>query len=43
MGVDVLQGYHIARPMPPAEVEPWVRRWATRAAAGAGLPGHRVG
>ena len=43
MGVDVLQGYHIARPMPAAEVEPWVRRWATRAAAGAGLPGHRVG
>jgi diguanylate cyclase len=43
MGVDVLQGFHIARPMPPAEVEPWVRRWATRAAAGAGLPGHRVG
>jgi len=43
MGVDVLQGFHIARPMPPAEVEPWVRRWATRAAAGVGLPGHRVG
>jgi EAL domain-containing protein (putative c-di-GMP-specific phosphodiesterase class I) len=43
MGVDVLQGFHIARPMPPAEVEPWARRWATRAAAGSGLPGHRVG
>lgn len=27
MGVDVLQGYHIARPMPAAEVAPWVRRW----------------
>ena len=43
MGVDVLQGFHIARPMPPAQVDGWVRRWAARAAAGAGLPGHRVG
>jgi diguanylate cyclase (GGDEF)-like protein len=43
MGVDVLQGFHIARPMPPAQVDAWVRRWTTRAAAGAGLPGHRVG
>jgi EAL domain-containing protein (putative c-di-GMP-specific phosphodiesterase class I) len=34
MGVDVLQGYHVARPMPPAQVEAWVRRWATRSAAG---------
>ncbi|MFL6162850.1 MAG: putative bifunctional diguanylate cyclase/phosphodiesterase [Jatrophihabitantaceae bacterium] len=25
LGVDVLQGYHVARPMPFAEVEPWVR------------------
>lgn len=25
MGVDVLQGYHIARPMPAAEVRAWVR------------------
>ena len=44
MGVDVLQGYHIARPMPPAEVPAWARRWATRAAAGLSpLPGHRAG
>ncbi len=44
MGVDVLQGYHIAEPMPPAEVGAWVRRWATRAAAGLSpLPGHRAG
>ena len=27
MGVDVLQGYHLARPLPPGEVEPWVREW----------------
>jgi diguanylate cyclase len=25
LGVDVLQGYHVARPMPFAEVESWVR------------------
>ncbi|HTZ44380.1 MAG TPA: bifunctional diguanylate cyclase/phosphodiesterase [Jatrophihabitans sp.] len=25
LGVDVLQGYHVARPMPFADVEPWVR------------------
>ncbi len=44
MGVDVLQGFHIARPMPPGEIAPWVRRWATRAAAGLSpLPGHRAG
>ncbi len=34
MKVDVLQGYHIAAPMPPEQVGPWLRRWAT----GAGLP-----
>jgi diguanylate cyclase (GGDEF)-like protein len=28
MGVDVLQGYHIAKPMPVHEILPWVRRWA---------------
>lgn len=34
MGVDVLQGYHIARPMPGDEVAAWVRHWqmVTRAA-----------
>lgn len=26
MGVDVLQGYHVAKPMPAAEVELWVRQ-----------------
>ena len=29
LGVDVLQGYHIARPMPPDAVGPWVRDWTT--------------
>ena len=45
MGVDILQGYHIAAPMPAASVGPWVRQWS----AGLGLspaalpeaPGHR--
>ncbi len=32
MGVDVLQGHHIARPMVAAEIGPWARRWS------AGLP-----
>jgi len=27
MDVDVLQGYHIAPPMPAASVGPWVRQW----------------
>ena len=27
LGVDVLQGYHIARPMPADAVGPWVRHW----------------
>ena len=30
LGVDVLQGYHIARPMPPEAVLPWVRDWTAR-------------
>ncbi len=29
IGIDVLQGYHFARPLPPAEVERWVRDWTT--------------
>ena len=29
MGIDVLQGYHMARPMPLAEIEPWIRNWST--------------
>ncbi|HEY8717830.1 bifunctional diguanylate cyclase/phosphodiesterase [Pengzhenrongella sp.] len=27
MGVDVFQGYHISRPMPPDDVAPWIRQW----------------
>ncbi|WP_182111256.1 MULTISPECIES: bifunctional diguanylate cyclase/phosphodiesterase [unclassified Actinotalea] len=33
IGVDVLQGYHIARPMPAADVERWVREWDAAATA----------
>jgi predicted signal transduction protein with EAL and GGDEF domain len=29
MDVDLLQGYHIARPMPAEQVYGWARRWAT--------------
>ncbi|MBO1752688.1 EAL domain-containing protein [Actinotalea sp. BY-33] len=36
MGVDVLQGFHVARPMPASEVAPWVRR---RQAERFGSPG----
>ncbi len=27
IGVDILQGYHLSRPMPVHQIEPWVRRW----------------
>ena len=30
LGVDVLQGYHIARPMPAEAVRPWVQEWTSR-------------
>jgi diguanylate cyclase (GGDEF)-like protein len=29
MGVDVLQGYHLARPIPPNEVESWLAQWTS--------------
>jgi EAL domain-containing protein (putative c-di-GMP-specific phosphodiesterase class I) len=32
MGIDVLQGYHFARPLPAGEIEQWVRDWTTTAA-----------
>jgi diguanylate cyclase (GGDEF)-like protein len=32
MDVDVLQGYHIGRPMPASEVAAWVRAWNAEAA-----------
>jgi EAL domain-containing protein (putative c-di-GMP-specific phosphodiesterase class I) len=28
LGVDLLQGYHIARPMPAIEFGAWARRWS---------------
>ncbi|SFM75935.1 putative bifunctional diguanylate cyclase/phosphodiesterase [Pimelobacter simplex] len=33
MGIDTVQGYHIARPMPPTEIDEWVRHWRADAAA----------
>jgi diguanylate cyclase (GGDEF)-like protein len=27
MGADVIQGYHVSKPMPPDEVEPWLTAW----------------
>src|SRR4051794_14830526 len=46
LGVDVLQGYHLARPMPAEDVASWVRRWTRRdpapsAGVRLGLPGQR--
>jgi EAL domain-containing protein (putative c-di-GMP-specific phosphodiesterase class I) len=29
MGVDVLQGYHLSKPLPPDQVEAWVWQWAS--------------
>ena len=33
MGVDVLQGFHIAAPMRAAELASWVRHWSARRSA----------
>ncbi len=33
MGVDVLQGIHVARPMAATELGPWVRQWSAGLAA----------
>ena len=30
MGVDIVQGYHLARPMPSAEVDDWLRAFALK-------------
>lgn len=38
LGIDVLQGYHVARPMPAGEVEAWVREWTASAALPTGEP-----
>jgi EAL domain-containing protein (putative c-di-GMP-specific phosphodiesterase class I) len=29
MGVDVLQGYHLSKPLPPAAVEPFIKQWTS--------------
>jgi len=29
MGIDIVQGYHLARPMPPSQINQWVREWAS--------------
>ena len=31
IGIDVLQGYHFARPLPASEIEHWVQHWTTAA------------
>jgi diguanylate cyclase (GGDEF)-like protein len=36
MGVDVLQGYHLARPLPPGDVEKWIRNWTAFSDVGFG-------
>jgi len=33
LGIDVFQGYHVARPMPADDVATWVRRWTARHSA----------
>lgn len=47
LGVDVFQGYHLARPMPADDVGPWVRTWSMLHGAGAPaavtVPAVRVG
>lgn len=42
LGVDVLQGYYVAPPMPAGELLGWVREWDERSHAGLGGPGPRV-
>jgi diguanylate cyclase (GGDEF)-like protein len=38
LGVDVLQGYHIARPMPKDEIEGWLSQWAAQVRLAAPVP-----
>ena len=33
MGIDILQGYHIGRPMPSSQVEQWVGHWSAATAS----------
>jgi EAL domain-containing protein (putative c-di-GMP-specific phosphodiesterase class I) len=37
MGADVLQGYHLSPPLPPTEVEAWVRSWTSFSDDGVGV------
>jgi len=30
LGIALQQGFHIARPMPAAQVEAWVKQWSRR-------------
>jgi diguanylate cyclase (GGDEF)-like protein len=39
MGIDILQGYHFARPLPASDVEQWVRDWSTTASLLGGAHG----
>lgn len=39
LGVDILQGYHVAQPMPASEVEAWVSRWRSLVALRGMRPG----
>jgi len=38
MGIDVLQGYHFAAPLPASDIEQWVRDWTTTATLLGGVP-----
>ena len=40
MGVDVLQGIHLARPMIASEIGPWARRWSAGLTAAPAGNGH---
>jgi EAL domain-containing protein (putative c-di-GMP-specific phosphodiesterase class I) len=43
-GCDLAQGYGLTRPLPAADLAPWLERWSARAATDtAGDEGHRVG
>jgi diguanylate cyclase (GGDEF)-like protein len=41
LGVDVLQGYHLAAPMPGDQVEQWVRDWNENSMTGRSAPAIR--
>ena len=43
LGVDVLQGYHLAAPMPGDQIEQWVRDWNENAMTSRSSPVTRPG